>query len=352
MSHKLPLIILLSISLAATWFSARLAAAAIEGKLFDSDTEVAVTVTAPFKRMFAKKGGGTKAEGMLHYTDATGDRREVNVRISTGHGMRSDYCQFPPLTLGLEATEIAGTPFEGLGALYLTTHCRRGSQNEQYMYLEYLIYRMYSLVTEYALAVRRLNISYEDTDARQPVVDAYAYAIEDVTATAARLGMSRIKVQSHELKDIDLRSLAMLSLFQFMIGNTDWSALRPRPPEPCCHNAHIIANPHNSTKHFVIAFDFDQAGLINARYATPSQMLPIRSVRQRLYRGFCAEQPYLPETIDALNRAKPQFMALFRDDPFLNERSRDSALDYITESYRIINTERRLQTEIVGKCRS
>ena len=45
-------------------------------------------------------------------------------------------------------------------------------------------------------------------------------------------------------------------------------------------------------------------------------------------------------------------MALFRDDPFLNERSRDSALDYITESYRIINTERRLQAEIVEKCRS
>jgi hypothetical protein len=352
MSHKHPLIILLSISLAATSFCTQLAAANIEGKLFDSDTEISVTLTAPFKRLFAKNDDGTNGAGMLHYTDAKGDRREVNVQISTGGGMRSDYCQFPPLTLNLEATEIAGTPFEGLGALYLTTHCRRGSQNEQYMYLEYLIYRMYGLVTEYALAVRRMNISYEDTDTRQPTVDAYAYAIEDVNATAAQLGMSRIKVESHELKDIDLRSLAMLSLFQFMIGNTDWSALRPRPPDPCCHNAHIIANPDNGTKHFVVAFDFDQAGLINARYATPSVILPIRSVRQRLYRGFCAEQPYLPETIEALNRAKPQFEALIRDDAFLNERSRSSALSYIEESYRIINTDGTLQAEIVGRCRS
>lgn len=352
MSHRLPLIILLSIALAATSASADLAPTAIEGKLFDSGTEVTVTVSAPFKRMFAKKGGGAKGEGTLHYTDAAGDLKEVNVRISTGRGMRSDYCHFPPLTLGLDATEIAGTPFEGLGALYLTTHCRRGSQNEQYMYLEYLIYRMYPLVTEYALAVRRMKISYEDTDARQPAVEAYAYVIEDVDATAARLGMSRINVPSQELKDIDLRSLAMLSLFQFMIGNTDWSALSPRPPEPCCHNAHIVAHPDNDTKHFVIAFDFDQAGLINAHYATPSKILPIRSVQQRLYRGFCAEQPYLAEAIDALNRARPHIEELFRDDPFLNERSRARALDYIAESFRIINTDRTLQAEIVGRCRS
>jgi hypothetical protein len=333
-------------------FSGNLAAAAIEGKLFDSDTEIAVTVSAPFKRMFATKGGGAEGYGTLHYTDATGDRRTVTVRISTGRGMRSDYCQVPPLTLGLDAQEIAGTPFEGLGALYLTTHCRRGSQHAQYLHLEYLIYRMYRLVTEYAVAVRRLKVRYEYTEARQRAVDAHAYVIEDVNATAARLGMSRIEVQSHELRDIDLRNLAMLSIFQFMIGNTDWSALRPRPPEPCCHNAHVVANPDKGAKHFVIAFDFDQAGLINTRYATPSEILPIQSVRQRLYRGFCAEQPYLPEAIDALNRVRPQIESLFRDDPYLTKRSRNKALDYIAESYRIINTESTLQAEIVGSCRS
>jgi hypothetical protein len=323
---------------------------------FGAHTQFEVTIAAPFKRMFAKRGGGAEGEGVLGYTDGKGEHREITVRISTGRGMRSTYCRFPPLTLALDADEIEETPFEGLGALYLTTHCRRGAQHEQYMHLEYLLYRMYGLVSDYSLNVRRLDVRYRDTEDDDSVVAAPAYVIEDVNVMAARSGMSRVTIKSHELADIDLPGLALFSLFQFMIGNTDWSALRARLPDPCCHNAHIVAHVDGAgvdgAKHFVVAFDFDQAGLINTEYATPSGLLPIRSVRQRLYRGFCVELPYVPDAIATLNRARPQVEALFRDDPLLTERARSQALDYLDESYRVINSEGELQDQIIGECRS
>ena len=323
----------------------------LSGKLFDTDSELEVSISAPFERIFGKKGGGAKAAGKLSYTDPSGETHSVVVEISTGRGMRTDYCQYPPLTLRLDSDAIVDTPFEGLGALYVTTHCRSGRQSEQYMHMEFQIYRMYRILTEHALAVRRLKIQYAYSDSKHKPINAYGYVIEDVNATAARLGKRRLKVERQELAEIDLPRLTLLSLFQFMIGNTDWSATRPRPPEPCCHNMHIVAGSAPADKHIAIAFDFDQAGLINTRYATPSAALPIKSVRQRLYRGFCEEAPYLQDAISVFNEKREQLEQLFRDDPLLSTASRNKALGYLTESYRIINTESTLQGQVSGKCR-
>ena len=338
LSRTLPCLLSLIVAV-CLWAPPTSATQPLVGKLFDSDAELDVEITAPFNRIFGKKGGGAKASGQLSYTDEAGEPQSIDVQIATGRGMRTDYCQYPPLTLRLDADAMVATPFAGLGALYLTTHCRRGRQSEQYMHMEYQVYRMYRELTDHALSVRRLKVQYTYSESKKKPINAHAYVIEDVNATAARLGKKRLKVESQELTQMDLRRLSLLSLFQFMIGNTDWSATRPRPPEPCCHNMHVIAAANEGAKHVAVAFDFDQAGLINTRYATPSEALPIRSVRQRLYRGFCAESPYLAEALETLKLKRTAIEALFRDDSLLTTSSRDKALSYLSASYRIINTE-------------
>src|SRR6185295_11021392 len=80
------------------------------------------------------------------------------------------------------------------------------------------------------------------------------------------------------------------------IGNTDWSV-------PNYHNTKLMRPINDSISFpYVVPYDFDFAGLVNASYAIPSPDLAITSVKQRLYRGF-------PRTMEELQRT----LKIFRE---------------------------------------
>ncbi len=59
-----------------------------------------------------------------------------------------------------------------------------------------------------------------------------------------------------------------MTLFQYMVGNTDWSAVRSGPDDRCCHNVAVFSGDGGASNS-VVPFDFDQAGLVDAPYAVP-----------------------------------------------------------------------------------
>src|SRR5439155_1174386 len=79
---------------------------------------------------------------------------------------------------------------------------------------------------------------------------------------------------------------------------------------------------------YPIPYDFDFAGVIAAPYATPPPQLPIRSVRQRWYRGFCQPDTLLASVLARFRAAKDSIYALYRSVPDLSARDSRQALDY------------------------
>ena len=63
-----------------------------------------------------------------------------------------------------------------------------------------------------------------------------------------------------------------MSVFQYMVGNTDWSMVR-------FHNVEVSRTPRGV--YVPVPYDFDWTGLVSTRYARPNEGLGIRSVRQR-----------------------------------------------------------------------
>ena len=63
-----------------------------------------------------------------------------------------------------------------------------------------------------------------------------------------------------------------------MIANTDFSTT-------FSHNIKIIRTENG--RFIPIPYDFDMAGFVNAPYATFDKSLGIRSVYERVYKGFC-----------------------------------------------------------------
>ena len=74
---------------------------------------------------------------------------------------------------------------------------------------------------------------------------------------------------------LDAPTLTRMMLFEYMIGNTDFSIW-------ALHNVRIVQD--RARKLFPVPYDFDLSGFVHAPYATPDPRIGIRSVLDRLYR--------------------------------------------------------------------
>ena len=79
------------------------------------------------------------------------------------------------------------------------------------------------------------------------------------------------------VKDLASPNAALLLVFQYFIGNTDWSL-------PGLHNATAITVQDTILP---LIWDFDWSGVVDAPYATPDLRLPIHSVRERVWWWRC-----------------------------------------------------------------
>ena len=102
---------------------------------------------------------------------------------------------------------------------------------------------------------------------------------------------------------------------------------------------------------YAIPYDLDSSGLVNAHYAAPPNGLRIKSVKHRLYRGFCVNNDELPQTIALFNEKKTDILALFQNNTHLTDYMRDGAIKYIEDFYEIINNPKKLEKNIIDKCR-
>jgi hypothetical protein len=209
---------------------------------------------------------------------------------------------------------------------------------------------MYEQVSEFAFRVRPLRVRYVNTERNNEVEEAPAFFIEHKDGVAARVGMTAVDLPSVPPEELRGKELAILTLFQYMIGNTDWSATMPAEGEDCCHNTAVLASTDSANEFVAVPYDFDQSGFINTSYAVPSEKLPIKTVRQRLYRGLCSTNDYLDEAVATFNTARPAIEALLQGAR-LSEKSRADALAYIERSYEIVNDPAQRRSEIVDECR-
>jgi hypothetical protein len=193
-----------------------------------------------------------------------------------------------------------------------------------------------------------LELTYRDSSGRRRDQVQSAFFIESDKEVAERLDMRTINSNVIQTSQLDAGQLSIFSVFQFMIGNTDWSVRKGPGTEGCCHNGKVIAPPDSDDGWVVLPYDFDQAGLINTRYSAPSDILPIKSVRQRLYRGFCRGNDQLDATIASFNDNRAAIEDLFRDGDGSSENK--SALKYLQGFYDVVNDPKKRQKKIVNAC--
>jgi hypothetical protein len=316
--------------------------------LFASDEPLRLRLEAPFGDILRDRTDPEYERGRLVYTDASGTERVIDLRLRVRGRSRAANCAFPPLLLNFPAEGLGGTTFEGQNRLKLVTHCESSEAYEQYLRLEYLIYPTLSLLTDMSLAVRLVEVTYYDSERQREVASKPGFLIEDEERFAARHGFTIVPDERVDRARYDRRSLALVEMFEYFIGNTDWSAVAGPAGEACCHN--IVPYARGDDQLVPVPYDFDSSGLVNTPRAEPAASLPIRDVRQRLYRGPCRDLAEIEASFEPLVRHRARITALFADDPVLTREHVERVVGYFDDFYELLDDPQRVERVFRAGC--
>ncbi len=303
-----------------------------------------ITIESDFKNLYKNKTGDEYQEAVIKidFNDTVRVKRQI--KIKPRGGVRRKVCYYPPLKLNFPKKGVKLKYLKEFDKMKMVVQCKQGTEFEQYLLGEFLIYKMFNLLTDYSLRVRLLKVKYVDTSGKRKPMESYAFIIEDIDQLAQRV--NGVKVERKMVRDpfLNRKESTLVFLFEYLIGNTDWSI-------PGLHNIKLVKpNDPMTDKVYVIPYDYDYSGIINASYAVPDPKLGIESVRERLYRGYCREPEELQRAVKVFNDKKDEIYALYKNSGLLSKKTLNFTLDYIDGFYNIINSSYAFKREVVDAC--
>ncbi len=328
------------------WASASFATQENPGvALFAEQRPFEMVITADFRQLLRRSGWseGDWYDAIIEVAANGGERRRLKARMSvrTGFRTRNDNCSFPQFFVDFSETDTTGTVFEGQKILPMTSHCRASARYSRYVHREMIAYRIYNLLSPKSLQVRTANVTYKRSDKASVLTTRQAFFVEHFDDLAARLEATRVNPELFHPLAGEPFEMGVLELFQFMIGNTDFSTAFQ-------HNVLLIQQPGESIT--AVPFDFDFSGLVNANYAKPASQFKTRSVRTRIYRGWCRSEADLQRVIDHFQAKKPEIFALLDGVDWIDAAVRADMRRYLESFYSVIDSPKELDQQIRSKC--
>ena len=253
------------------------------------------------------------------------------IRIRARGQFRRTNCYVPSLKLNFH--NESSPQLHSLNSLKLVCGCKTGFTFDQLLLREYVIYKMYNLITDKSFRVRLLHVRYEDSKGKKKPLVAYAFLIEDINDMAKRNHCREWTKGGLPTEVTNRQQMTTVAIFQYMIANTDWAV-------PVLHNIRLIYPKDDSTaRPFAVAYDFDFAGLVNPDYAIPDPKLGIESVRDRLYRGFPRTMGELQEALQKFKDEKDKIYSLINNFELLSPATKKDMTGFLDDFYKTINNE-------------
>jgi hypothetical protein len=142
----------------------------------------------------------------------------------------------------------------------------------------------------------------------------------------------------------DTVTTLQMSVFQYMIGNADYS-IHGR------HNVKLVKVKDFEKPNLIpVPYDFDYAGIVNAHYAIPGDNLNINSVTERYFLGPCREEQYYQKTLELFKEKKDAIYKLIEDFDYLETSAKNTLKSYLEEFYNGIESPDYIQRNFNATC--
>jgi hypothetical protein len=237
-----------------------------------------------------------KKEQYYPATLTTEDGKTFKVEAKLRGKFRRKIADIPPLKIKFKKKDLTGQGFDTLNEIKLTLPAYDNELGEQLLLKEYVAYRMFEHLTSASVRARLVRLTIRDTHVEKSK-RMFAILIEDEEETAARMNGQEIEQYGISPDSLIMNQAALVAVFQYMVGNTDWDISMQR-------NVRLIKSPE-SGKVLVIPFDFDFAGMVAAPYASPSSESGLKTVRDRFMMANGIKTEQLKRALKIVKAAKP-----------------------------------------------
>jgi len=300
------------------------------------------------KNLLTFTNDSTYIESKLSYLLADGSIKTLTIEIRARGNYRRLHCYYLPLWLKISKDISKGSIFEEDKKVKVVLPCLKSTKSNDHVIKELLAYKIYEIISPYHFETKIISINLNEERGNKTLNhNLIGFLIQDNKKLAAVNGGEIVKRRIHPNAQ-DPISATRNDLFQYMIGNTDYSLAYQ-------HNEKLF---YINKKFVPVPYDFDMAGIVNASYAVVSEIknkaLPISKVTVRLYRGFDRDEKVIQEVrqeyIDKeteIYRIVDQYEHYFKDPKEFKE-----AKNYLMGFFKVIKDDDKFQSRILNKTRT
>jgi hypothetical protein len=310
-------------------------------RLFRLDEPLEITITANFKSINNDRvPKSTKSfPGTIEYAGEKGAPVSMPITIRGRGNARRQICAFVPLRLDLPKDRTRNTVLDGHGPIDLGTHC--SNSQEELVLREYAAYKIYNMLTPRSFRARLVKATYVDATNKKPIGTRFGMFIEDEDDVAKRMEGRIVDLAGVTFNRVDPETMVLMSVFEYMIGNTDMSMFKK-------HNVRLVQTP--AGLRFPVPYDFDYSGLVDASYAIPAKHFGLATVRDRLYLGPCRTAAEFEPFFAKFRAIKSEVMAIYDALPGMSPSSRNNAKNYLEQFYRTIDRPGDVKRAFIDNC--
>ena len=268
----------------------------------------------------------------------------LNVNLRARGNFRRSKCYFPPIKIRIKKSAAKGTLFEGNKNLKLVMPCLLRKEKNDNIIQEFIAYKFYEKISPYYFKTRMVDIEFTEVKKNKTIVHKLkGFLIEDDKRVADRFEGKSFERYIHP-KAMDDMTSVQNSMFQYLIGNTDFSVAYQ-------HNGKLL---YIDKKIYPLPYDFDLCGLVDASYAIVNSKLGIKSVKDRKYRGFKREESLVEEVRDQILSKKGDLFQIVdsQKTKFEIPSEFQSTREYLTKFFDIMEDDNSFEKDVIKMMRT
>lgn len=288
---------------------------------------VEVTIETDLDSLINYRKRETYQPATFTYKDKTGALVTQKMKVKPRGKYRRRVCDFPTIKLNFSKKELKADGMAKYDDYKVVTHCLDDKkESKENVLREYLVYKMYNLLSPKSYQVQYVTITYVDSKGKMNSLKRTGFLIEDTGELEDRIGVEVHPQPRFPIDSFDIEQYNFVALFQYMIGNVDWRAT------PFTKNAKAM-KVNGADKYQLLPYDFDFSGVVNVSYMRIAEHLNQKSTRQRIFLGHIVRQKELKSNFERYEAKKEELLNYISNFNLLPKPSRKSIRKYIESFY-------------------
>ncbi len=306
-------------------------------RLYQMDTNPVLKIQTDVKNLLKKKMKEEYQSGLLTINEGSEDAMEMDIKLRVRGNMRKRQCKLPPLKIDFDKDDLVELGLDSIDKLKLVLQCRNTSDNVDYLIKERLIYDLYALIDTLHIQSKLIEVELWKGDKKE--LDLQGFIVEDEEQYGKRINAKIIESGNVRSGSLQRSHYMKMIFFQYMIANTDWAI-------PNKHNVEMVGHP-SYQRILAVPYDFDYSGFVGTPYAVPHETMPIKSVKERHFRGFQVTEGESLATAEFFIAREQDFYNVIENCSYCNENVKKESRQFIEPFFSLIKNKRKVKSNMV-----